>query len=161
MAEKKKKEEVVPFMGRRMPAILDEMDRLFGRFFSRGLGPSWWPDLRWPEEMEVTYPTVDIFEDASNVIVKAELPGVKKQELNVEISDNRITISGEKKKEEKVERKDYYRVERSSGSFTRSFALPTEVQSAKARASFKDGVLEIKVPKTAAAKKKEVKVMVE
>ncbi len=71
---------------------------------------------------------------------------MKKEEIDVKLSDNTITISGEKKKEEKVEKKDFYRMERSYGSFTRAFRLPSEVQADKVKAQFKDGILEIRVP---------------
>lgn len=141
----------------------EEMERrvedLFRRPFSL-MEPSWWPRLRMPEMEEVS-PKVDIFEEGDNFVVKAEIPGLKKEEIEVNLTGDMITISGEKKKEEKVERKDYYRVERSYGSFTRSFRLPKEVQTDKAKATFKDGVLEVKVPKTEEAKKKEKKVPVE
>jgi HSP20 family protein len=161
MGEKAREKEMVPFVGGRLPSMFDEMERLFGRLMGKGFGPSFWPDFRWPEEMEMAYPSVDIFEDPSNVVLKAELPGVRKQDLSVEITDNRVCISGEKKREEKVEKKDYHRIERTSGSFTRSFSLPADVEGAKAKASFKDGVLEVRIPKTAAARKKEVKVSIE
>jgi len=162
MAEKKEKKgkEVVPFRSGRMPSIFDEMDRLFEGFLGRGLGPRWFPSIRWPEAMVMRYPTVDVYEDDKKVTLKAELPGVKKEDLDINITEDEITLSGEKKKEEKVEEKDYYRIERSYGSFTRKVALPAEVDSAQAKASFKDGMLEITVPKKAPAKKK-VKVKIE
>ena len=72
-----------------------------------------------------------------------------------------LTISGEKKKEEKVEEKNYYRMERSTGAFSRSFSLPTSVQTEKIKAHFKDGVLEVIIPKTEEAKKKEKKIQIE
>jgi HSP20 family protein len=139
------------------------MEKRFEEFFRRPLsmlGPSWFPAIRMPEIGEVSA-KVDIFEDGNDVVVKAELPGMKKEDLDVNLTDDTITVSGEKKKEEKIEKKDYYRVERSYGSFTRSFRLPKEVQSDKAKASFKDGVLEIRVPKTEEAMKKEKKVTIE
>ncbi|MBI5049382.1 MAG: Hsp20/alpha crystallin family protein, partial [Nitrospirae bacterium] len=77
------------------------------------------------------------------------------------LTENAITISGEKKKEEKVEKKDYYHFERSYGSFSRTFTLPAEVQTDKAKASFKKGVLEVRIPKTEEAKKKVKKVAIE
>jgi HSP20 family protein len=94
-------------------------------------------------------------------VVKAELPGMKKEDIDVSLTEDTITISGEKKKEEKIEKKDYYSLERSYGSFKRSFSLPAEVQTEKASAKFKDGVLEIRIPKTEEAKKKEKKVLIE
>lgn len=164
MAEKRAKKEsreVEPYRGRGFLGAFDEMDRLFDRFLGRPFGPSWLPRLRWPEELGVSFPDVDIFEDNNEVVLKAELPGVSKEDLEVDVTEDAVTISGEKKKEEKVEKKDYYRFERSFGSFSRSFSLPAGVQSSDAKASFKDGVLEIKVPKKEEARKKKIKVTVE
>ena len=112
-------------------------------------------------EMEEIAPTVDIFEKNNNVVVKAEIPGMKKEDIEVNLTDNTITISGEKKKEDKVEKKNYYRFERSYGSFCRSFRLPKEVRPDKTKASFKDGILEIKIPETAEAKKRKKKLNIE
>jgi len=106
-------------------------------------------------------PTVDIYEEGADVIVKAEIPGMKKEDIHVDINEKTVTIYGEKKKEEKVERRDYVRLERTYGSFARTFDLPTDVQTEKARAAFKDGVLEIRVPKTEEAAKRTRKVAVE
>jgi HSP20 family protein len=124
------------------------------------LRPSWFPRVRFPEIEEIT-PTIDVFEEGDNVVVKAELPGMGKEDIDVKVTDDIITISGEKKKEEKVEKKNYYRMERSYCSFTRSLRLPTEVQTEKAVAKFKEGVLEVRIPKTEEAKKKEKKVSIE
>ena len=112
-------------------------------------------------ELEEVAPPVDIFEEGENVIVKAELPGMSKEDIHVTLTEDTLTVSGEKKKEERVEKKDYQRLERSYGSFRRSFTLPVEVQNEKAAAKFKDGVLEIRVPKSEEAKKKEKKIMIE
>jgi HSP20 family protein len=106
-------------------------------------------------------PSVDVFEEGDGVVVKAELPGMSREDIDVKVTDNIVTISGEKKKEEKIEKKNFYRMERSYGSFSRSFRLPTEVQAEKASAKFKGGVLEIRIPKSEEAKKKEKKVKVE
>jgi HSP20 family protein len=161
MVAEKMKRELVPFKQGKISSMLDDMDRMFEGFLGRPFGPRWLPSIRWPEEMEMSYPAVDIFEDSRHVMVKAELPGMKKEELDVNITEDAITISGEKKKEEKMEEKDYYRIERSHGSFSRTFSFPSEVQSAKAKASFQDGVLEVKIPKTESAKKKKIKVEIE
>ncbi|HDH52958.1 MAG TPA: Hsp20/alpha crystallin family protein, partial [Nitrospirae bacterium] len=112
-------------------------------------------------EMEEIAPTVDIFEKDNNVVVKAEIPGMKKEDIEVNLTDDTITISGEKKKEDTVEKKNYYRVERSYGSFCRSFRLPKEVRADKAKAKFKDGILEIKIPETEEAKKRKKKLNIE
>lgn len=160
---KKESKEIVKTEPARALSHFEEMERRFEDLFRRPfslLEPSWWPRLRMPE-MEEVAPKVDIFEEGDNFVVKAEIPGMKKEEIEVNLTDDMVTISGEKKKEEKVEKKDYYRLERSYGSFSRSFRLPKEVQSDKAKATFKDGVLEVKVPKTEEAKKKEKKVSIE
>jgi HSP20 family protein len=85
---------------------------------------------------------------------------MKKEDIDIELTEDVITLSGEKKKEEKVEKKNYYSIERSYGSFTRSFRLPADVKTDKADAQFKDGILEIKIPKTEEAKKRKIKVSV-
>lgn len=142
----------------------EEFERWFEDFFKRSfslMAPSWWQRLRPPEREELT-PSVDIFEERGDVVVKAELPGMKKEDIDVKLTDdNIITISGEKKKEEKIERENYYRAERLYGTFTRSFHLPTDVQIDKVKAKFEDGVLEIRIPKTEEAIKKERKVFIE
>jgi HSP20 family protein len=160
----KEKKELEPYRPSRALSVFEQMDRLFEDFFGRRFGPWWpgarWPEIRWPAEMEAS-PSVDIFEDKDEVVVKAEIPGMVKEDVDVNITENTLTISGEKKKEEKVEKKDYYRIERSCGSFSRSFQLPSNVQTEKAKATFKNGVLEIRLPKTEEAKKKEIKIKIE
>lgn len=150
------KHEPVPMMrtGAGLPGVLDEMDRLMERFFGRGSGLGRWPVFRWPEEMITPFPKADIYEDEKQVTLKAELPGMTKDEIEVEIAADAVKLSGEKKKEETVERDNYYRSERSVGSFTRTFTLPAEIRPEKAKASFRDGVLEITMPKVAEAQKK-------
>jgi HSP20 family protein len=138
-----------------------EMERWFDDFFRRPFfGPSWWPRLRAPEIEEIS-PSIDLFTGGDDVVVKAELPGMKKEDIDVSMTDNTITVSGEKKREEKVEKKDYYWEESSYGSFTRTFQLPAEVQTDKASAKFKDGILEIRIPKTEEAVKKEKRISIE
>jgi HSP20 family protein len=131
-----------------------EMERFFEDFARRPL----WPRLIGEE---FAAPAVDLYEKGNEVVLKAELPGMKKDDIEVDISDHMITISGEKKKEEKVETKDYYRLERSSGHFTRTFTLPENVEADKSKASFKDGVLEVHIPKSAEAQKKQKKLPIE
>jgi len=160
---KKETKEVAKTEATRVLSPFEEIERRFEDFFKRPFSlmePMWWPRLRIPDIEEIT-PTVDIYEDADDIVIKADLPGMKKENIDVNISGNTVTISGEKKKEEKVEKKNYYSTERSYGSFTRTFRIPTEVQADKAKASFKDGVLELRVPKTEEAKKKEKKVEIE
>ena len=162
MAEKVRK-ELVKVEPRRWFPPFEDMEREFASFFRRPLSllePTWWPRLRTLEEEEVRT-TADIFAEGNDVVVKTELPGMKKEDIDVKVTENMITISGEKKKEENVEKKNYYRFERRYGSFRHEYGLPCEVQTDKANAHFKDGVLEIRIPKTEEAKKKEKKVLIE
>lgn len=139
----------------------ERMEEMFEDIMRRPFGRPFWPTVpRAFEEIEPA-PNVDIYEEGDSIIVKADLPGMTKDDIEVNLTDDSITLTGEKKKEEKVEKKNYYRLERSYGSFKRSFALPAEVHTGKAKAMFKDGVLEVKIPKTEAAKKKEHKIKIE
>lgn len=161
---KKKAKELVKVEPMRPLTPFEEIEKRFEDLLRRPLswpGPSWWPAMMRMPEMEVVAPTVDIFEEGGEIVIKAELPGMTKEEIEVNLTGDKITISGEKKKEEKIEKKDYYHVERSYGSFTRVFEFPCEVQPEKARAQFKNGVLEVRVPKTEEARKKEKKVTIE
>jgi HSP20 family protein len=97
-------------------------------------------------------PRVDVTEDNSNLYVHAEIPGVDKKDIKINVVGDVLTISGEKKSEQKDESKNYYRIERTGGSFTRSFTLPAEVVVDKIDAEYKDGVLNITLPKTEEAK---------
>ena len=97
-------------------------------------------------------PRVDVTEDNENLYVEADIPGVDKKDVKVSVVGDVLTISGEKKKESRDEKKNYYRIERTSGSFSRSFTLPSEIHSDKIAAEFKDGVLKITLPKTEEAK---------
>lgn len=92
-------------------------------------------------------PSVDVYEEGSEVVVKAEAPGVAKEDLEVSIADGVVTLRGEIRKEEKVEEKGYYRQERYCGSFHREVPLPVDVKEEDAQATFKDGVLEVRLPK--------------
>jgi len=106
-------------------------------------------------------PTVDVVENNDNYLVKADIPGVKKDDLKLDVKDGTLTIKGEKKQEEKVEKNNYIRIERSYGSFVRNFTLPTNVDASKINAKFTDGVLEITIPKKEEAKPKEIKINVQ
>ena len=132
------------------------VEKLFGHpfpFFSHPLIPA-----SLLAQMKVPAPSVDIFEEGNEVVVKAEIPGMKKEDIEVSITEDSLTISGEKKQEEKIEKKEYHRIERSYGSFRRCFSLPDGVDGEKASASFKEGILEIRLPKTKASKRKAIAV---
>jgi HSP20 family protein len=103
---------------------------------------------------------VDITEEKDRVVVKADLPGMKQEEIAVEVSEGVLLIKGERKRESETKDAKTYRVERSYGSFLRSFTLPAGVDAAKVNAAYKNGVLEITLPKLAEAKAKQIKVEV-
>lgn len=158
MAEEKGKELVKPEL-KRFPLSLMDMDRWFDESLLRPFAP--FGLSRMKTMAEEVIPAVDLFEDNGNLVLKAELPGMKKEDIEITLTDGDITISGEKKKEKEVKRKDYYKWESSYGSFCRTFALPTDVQQDKVKSTFKDGILEVIMPKSEEAKSKEVKVKIE
>lgn len=138
-----------------------EMDRMTDDFFGRRTKP-WWPD-RWfrTDELEIRAPVVDLFEEKDDIVVKAELPGMTKDDVEVNLTDHTLTIKGEKKKQEEIREENYFRSERSYGSILRTLELPKEVHADKVKASFKNGILEVRLPKTEEAKSKKTKVKVE
>jgi HSP20 family protein len=105
-------------------------------------------------------PKVDITEDKDNLYIMAEIPGISKDNVKVTMVEDLLTISGEKKKEETEEKQNYYRLERNEGFFTRSFTLPVKVKSEKIKAEFKDGVLNIALPKVEEAKRIEKEIAI-
>lgn len=144
-----------------MARMQREMEQMFDEFFDRRLRPLW-PERWWPARRAgVSVPAVDLYEEKDEIVAKVELPGLGKEDIQVNITDNLLTIKGEKKKEEEIKEDDYYYAERSYGSFTRAVELPKAVQFEKAKACFKNGVLEIRLPKTEEAKRKEIKVKID
>ena len=134
-----------------------DMDRLFDEFFS----PVTRRRRGWLKpEMGVIVPNIEMYDRKNEIVLKAELPGVDKENIDLTITKDSITLKGEVKKEEEIKEEDYYASERSYGSFTRTIALPAEVDSEKSKASFKNGVLEIVLPKREEAKPKEIKIEV-
>ncbi len=124
-------------------SLRESMSNLFDRFFS--------DFFRFPETEEITtqtfYPAVDIKETPKEFVVTAEVPGINKKDINIEIADNTLTIKGERKFEKEQKDESYHRVERSYGAFVRSFSLPSQIVSEKIEASYKDGLLCITIPK--------------
>lgn len=138
-----------------------EIDRFFEDFQHLFRWPRLWGRRRWPSaEMEIGMPAVDVYEKDDEVVVKAEIPGMSKDDIEVNLTDTTLTIKGEKRKEEEVKQEDYYSCERSFGSFSRTIDLPATVKSEQAKATFKDGILEVRLPKTEEAKRKTIKVEV-
>jgi HSP20 family protein len=159
----KEKRELAPRRPvRELARFRDEIDRLLEDF----MGPGWPSLRRWPALMGAwpyteAAPALDVYDDKDAVVVKAELPGMDKDDVHVDIAGDVLTVRGEKKKEETVEEQDYYCRERAYGAFSRSIRLPVEVQGDKASATFKKGVLEMHLPKTETAKRRCVSVKVE
>ncbi|HEY3305196.1 MAG TPA: Hsp20/alpha crystallin family protein [Candidatus Binatia bacterium] len=108
----------------------------------------------------VWYPPVDILESKEAYLIRAELPGMKKEDFNVEVKEGTLTLSGERKVEEPVNGVEYHRVERLAGKFTRSFYLPQTVKQDAIKATYRDGILEVYVPKAEEAKPKQITVSV-
>jgi HSP20 family protein len=132
--------------------IQEEMNRLFDEFFSR-------TPARFEEE-GMWAPHVDISETKDDIIVVAEAPGMKKEDIKITVQDNVLTLKGEKKQEKEEKEANYHRIERSHGSFTRSFELPTTIQVDRIKANYKDGVLHISLPKAEEVKPKEISISV-
>ena len=108
------------------------------------------------QEFSATYhPKIDIYEDDKKIYFDAEVPGISKNDLNISVHDNILTVTGEKKKETEQKGKNFFRVERAYGSFTRSFTLPDEVNTEKIEAKFTDGILKIEIEKALPKKPEE------
>lgn len=137
---------------REVPVFQNRINRLFDDFFPEnaleGLrnGAGGWN------------PVVDIYETENETVIKADLPGLKKEDISINIEDNVLSVSGERKTEDEVKKENYYRRERSYGMFKREFTLPSTVDHEKIKADFKDGVLKIEIPKPEEKKPKTITV---
>ncbi len=135
-----------------LSAIQERMNRIFEDALARsrgrdeGLGTGMWT------------PAVDIYENSDFIVVKAELPGVQKDRISVEVKEGILSLRGERGFDKDLKEESYHRIERSYGSFQRSFSLPVSVDQDKVTARFKDGVLEVKLPKKDQAKPKQIDV---
>ncbi len=103
-------------------------------------------------------PPVDIFERGDDLVIRAEVPGLDKNEIDISVEDNRLVIKGERKREREFNEENAYRLERAFGTFMRSFLLPKTVDSSKISASYTNGVLKVTLPKAEAAKPRKVEV---
>ena len=140
----------------------EEMDRLFDSFFSAGgLRPLRWDWPGWPRveaELNERMPKIDVLDRDDEIVVRAELPGVDKDNLDISLSEDTLTIKATTRHESSEDEGDYHRREISTGSFARSIALPAAVDGDKAKASLKDGLLELTLPKAAPARRHSIKV---
>ena len=132
---------------RELESIQSRLNRLFGESSEQPSFADWTP-------------AVDIQETDAEYVIKADLPDVGKDNVKVNFDDGVLAIEGERKMEREEQNKKYHKIERSYGKFVRRFAMPTEVDPTKVAASFKDGVLSVRVPKSAAAKPKAIEIKV-
>lgn len=133
---------------RTMQRMADEMDRMFDEIgFGRWMRPTWQG-----AGAGLWAPDIDVFQKNNELTIRADLPGMTRDEVSVEISDDAVTIQGERKRESEQEREGYYRSERSYGSFSRVVPLPEGAIAEQAKAIFRDGVLEITMPAPPASK---------
>lgn len=136
---------------RDLRSLQDEMNRLFSSTFTRGgsdeqmFGGAW-------------NPNVDIYENKDNIVLEAELPGIKPEDVNISIENNILTLSGERRFEKKDESDNFHRVERGYGSFTRSFTLPPTVSAENAAAEFDNGILRLTLAKREEAKPRRIEI---
>ena len=128
-----------------------EFDRLFKEAFSPMSGETEVSTRSWA-------PPVDIYETEDAIVLKAELPGVDPKDVEVRVEDNTLYLKGERKFEKEVKEQNYHRVERSYGSFARSFSLPNSIDAEKVKAEYKDGMLTLTMPKREEAKPKTIKI---
>lgn len=135
----------------RLPALLDDMERMVSELVRRplaGLGATPFRGLLSDLGTAVgASPAVDVYESDGSIVVKAELPGLSRKDIEVKLIDNTLEITGEKKSEEKIDRRDYLKVERSYGKFSRTLRLPEGLDAEHVTANFVDGVLEINIPR--------------
>ncbi len=132
-------------------SIQDRMNRIFDEAFrgSRGTEEDWALGGSWA-------PPVDIYEQDGNLVLKAELPGIDPKDVDVRVENNVLTLRGERKFDEEVQRESCHRVERAYGTFSRSFTLPNMVDTSNIKAEFKDGLLQVTMPKREEAKPKQI-----
>lgn len=135
---------------REMSTLQDRMNRLFNDQFGA---------LSRDESLTGAFvPPVDVYEDENSIQVRLEVPGVEEKDIDIQLENNLLTIRGERKFDKEEKEENFHRIERRYGSFTRSFTLPTTVNSEGVKADYEKGVLKIQLPKRAEAKPKQIKV---
>jgi HSP20 family protein len=139
---------------RELTTMQDRINRIFGDVYSRRYDDDMLSRGDW-------IPPVDIFEnDNHEIVIKAELPGLKREEIDLRVENNTLTLRGERRRENEVKEDHYHRVERSYGAFTRSFSLPASVDSGRVKADYRDGVLTVLLPLREEAKPRQIQVQV-
>ncbi len=133
-------------------SMQDRFNRLFEDAF-RGFDQS-------TDSIASGYPTTDIYETKDDYAFKLEVPGLSKDDLDIELNDNTLSITGEKKESKEVEQENVHRIERYSGKFSRSFSLPRNIDSKQINANMKNGILELRIPKAEEQKAKAIPISV-
>ena len=131
--------------------LQDRMNRLF-----EDAGRNWKGDE--PAATTTWSPSVDIFETEGEIVVKAELPGMDRKDISLNLENNVLTLKGERRFQKETKEENYHRIERAYGGFSRAFSIPASVEDEKIRADYKDGVLKILLPKKEQAKPKQIKI---
>jgi HSP20 family protein len=138
---------------RELASMQQRMNRIWGSVYDRGQedvtsGGSW-------------LPPVDIYEtDAREIVLKADVPGLRREDLNLTVENSTLTIRGERRREEQVAESQFHRVERSHGAFSRSFTLPNTVDAARVKAEYRDGVLTVRLPVREESRPRQIQVEV-
>jgi len=137
---------------RELFGLHNRFNRMFDNFFS--------PTVKGDEALSVWgwNPVVDIYENEENIVITAELPGVDKKDMTVDVKGRVLTLKGERSTDNEVKEDNYYRQERCYGKFERCFTLPVEIDPEKIKADYKDGVLKIDIPKAEESKPKQVSI---
>lgn len=161
LAKKNKSEASAPHISRGLN-LFDEMENMFESFSTKG----WLRPFHWDAPMmneisagfETIVPNIDVIDRDGEILVKANMPGIEKKDIDISLTKNTVTIKGETNHEEKEEKDNYYRCEISKGSYMRTLVLPANVDDKKSKAKFKDGVLELTLPKLEVAQRHSIKV---
>jgi HSP20 family protein len=159
----KKESTLVPARGPRDPfALLRQMTSELDRAFEG------WPSVRWPSFAQIAppdsaswLPKIDVVERDNRLVTRVDLPGMKKEDVSVEVTDGQLALSGERKREKEEQKDNFYRSEREYGSFYRAIPLPRGVKLEDVKATFSDGVLEVSIPLPAKPEAKVRKVQIE
>jgi HSP20 family protein len=154
-----KSQEIQKTAPTRALSPFEEMDRLFEGVFPRGWRPLRWEWPAWSgmtAPFEGKIPRVDVINRDNDILVRAELPGVDKKDIEITTTENTVTIKGSARREAKEEKGDYYRCEIAQGAYARTVALPGDIDSTNARAIFKDGMLELILPKVEKSKRRSI-----
>jgi HSP20 family protein len=139
---------------RELATMQDRINRIFGDAYTRRHDDDLTQRGEWS-------PAVDIYENAhQEIVLKAELPGIAREDIDLRVENNTLTLRGERKRDTEVKQEQYHRVERAYGAFSRSFSLPSRIDTEKVRAEFKDGVLAITLPVKAEARPRQIEVAI-